>query len=194
MTRFVWCLPRLGVSLAALIGAGTVHGQDNQPSSSAQHAVDPASVPMPNLAFTADAEIERNYFKYFFFHRVDTDFAAAYSDLQECDGLARGLTFGRDGGASAAGAFIGGGVPGLLGAVIGDAVFGSSERRRQRRVNMRTCMGYKGYTTFGLPRNLWSEFNFDEGNSGLSNSRRQEFLRLQARAATGPRPTIGEMR
>ena len=193
-------VPLGGIVLAAaLLGAGAAQAQVRTPPPPvAAAAIDPASVPMPNLAFTPDAEAERNYFKYFFFHRADTDFAAAYSDIQECDGYARGLAY-RAGGntympvpATMAGA-VGGAIGGAIGNAMADAIFGSGERRMQRRVIMRTCMGFKGYTAFGIAKNLWEEFNFDEGNSSLPEERRHEFLRMQARAATGPRPQVGEI-
>jgi hypothetical protein len=149
---------------------------------------------MPKLAFTADAEIERNYFKYFFFHREGTDFATAYADLQECDGYAQGLAY-RMGYTPVHGVgLLPGLAGGLIGSAISDAIFGSAQRRQQRRIIMRTCMGYKDYKTFGLPKNLWTEFNFSEGNSSPPEDRRQEMLRMQARAASGPRPQLGEMK
>ncbi len=194
-------VPLRGIALAAvLLAAGTAHAQVRTPPPRVAAAtIDPTSVPMPNLAFTPDAEAERNYFKYFFFHRADTDFATAYSDIQECDGYARGLAY-RAGGSNyyapvpmtMVGA-VGGAIGGAIGNAMADAIFGSAERRMQRRAVMRTCMGFKGYTAFGLAKNVWEEFNFDEGNSSLAEDRRQELLRMQARAATGPRPTVGEM-
>jgi hypothetical protein len=188
-------MPRAGILLLALCAAGQAAAQSPAPAAPKAAAVDPASVPMPKLAFAPDAEIERNYFKYFFFHREETDFATAYADLQECDGYARGLSHRASGGAVPypyAGT-IGGAVGGVIGSVVADAVFGSSQRRMQRRVIMRTCMGFKEYKTYGLPKDLWGEFHFDEGNSGLPEERRDEFLRMQARAASGPRPQTGEM-
>ena len=193
MTRW---MPRAGMVLLALCGAGQAAAQTASANArAATTAIDADSVPMPKLAFTADAEIERNYFKYFFFHRENTDFATAYADLQECDGYAQGISHRASGVAVPypyAGT-IGGAVGGVIGNVIADAVFGSSERRMQRRVIMRTCMGFKEYKTYGLPKDLWGEFNFDEGNKTVADARRQELLRMQARAASGPRPQIGEM-
>jgi hypothetical protein len=189
-------MPRAGIALLALCAGGQAVAQTAPPlAPKAAVAIDPASVPMPKLAFTPDAEIERNYFKYFFFHRDDTDFATAYADLQECDGYARGLSHRIGAGPVPypyAGT-IGGAVGGVLGSLIADAIVGSSERRMQRRVIMRTCMGFKEYKSYGLPKDLWSEFNFDEGNKAVEDARREELLRMQARAASGPRPQIGEM-
>jgi hypothetical protein len=193
--RRVW-VPLGGIAVAgALIASSSAQAQVRTPPAPVSAAaIDPASVTMPNLAFTPDAEAERNYFKYFFFHRADTDFASAYADLQECDGYARGLAYR----AGYTHAYTGMGllpsaIGGAIGSAMADAIFGSAERRMQRRAVMRTCMGFKGYTAFGLAKNVWEAFNFDEGNSSLPEERRQELLRMQARAATGPRPTIGEM-
>jgi hypothetical protein len=179
--------------------AATGHAATPAAAPAPEAAIDPATVPMPNLTFTPDAEVVRNYGKYFFFHREGTDFATAYADLRECDGYARGLAF-RVGGASympvpagLAGG-IGAGIGGAVGSALADAIFGSAERRLQRRIIMRTCMGYKAYSTFGLPRDQWLLFNFDEGNKSPPEEVRQHMLLRQARAASGPRPQIGEMR
>ncbi len=200
-------LPLAGIAALCALGAPAAAQQLDSAAPSkagtglaaAGNSVDPATVPMPNLSFTPDAEIERNYFKYFFFQRTETDFDTAYADLQECDGYARGLAYRAGGGpsyiptpASLAGA-LGGAVGGLIGSALSDAIYGSAERRRLRRVNLRTCMGYKGYQAFGLPRNLWREFNFDEGNRAMPDDERQRYLRIQARVASGPRPQMGEM-
>ncbi len=158
---------------------------------------------MPVLAFQPTEEDVSNFDKYFFFHREGADFATAYADLQECDGYARGLSFRTDPGpnpflnpglvpqtlAGAAGGVIGG----MIGNALADAIYGSAERRRQRRINMRTCMGFKGYRTYGLSKSLWEEFNFEEGNATVEEARRQRLLQMQARAASGPAPTVGEI-
>jgi len=185
-----------GVGLAALGCAQPLHAETSVPAAAAAPAsVDPAGVPMPSLAFRPNAEDVRNYDKYFYFHRADTDFATAYSDLQECDGYARGLSYRAGGGPVPypyAGT-IGGAVGGLIGSVLVDAIWGSAERRRLRRLNMRTCMSFKGYSTYGLRKSLWQEFNFDEGNTQVPEDRRQRLLQMQARVASGPTPQVGEM-
>ncbi len=162
--------------------------------------VDPATIPMPDLAFTPNAGHERDYDKYFYFHRPETDFATAYGDLQECDNYARGLP--RRGLPYADAPYpYQGTMAGAVGGALGNAIAGaianasfSAERRRQRRVIMRTCMRFKGYQAFGLPKSLWENFNFEEGNRRVEEDERQRLLRLQARVASGPRPTIGELR
>ena len=184
------------VVAAALCTAPPALGQS---SGSAASAVDPSTIEMPNLSFVPDEEDIRNYDKYFYFHRADTDLAAAYADLQECDGYARGLSH-RAGGAGVpyyapmtlAGA-MGGAIGSAIGSAMADAIWGSAERRRQRRLNMRTCMTFKGYRTFGLRKALWEEFNFDEGNARIEEPRRQRLLQIQARVAAGPTPQVGEM-
>jgi hypothetical protein len=157
--------------------------------------IDPATIPLPDLAFVPDAAAESNYDKYFYFHRADTDFATAYADLQECDGYARGLSFrvGNSPLTSMYAGTLGGALGGVIGNAIADAVFGSAERRRLRRVNMSTCMTFKEYGVFGLPKSLWETFNFEEGNVTIAEGRRQEMLRIQARVASGPAPRLGEI-
>ncbi|HEX8194336.1 MAG TPA: hypothetical protein VF552_15695 [Allosphingosinicella sp.] len=163
--------------------------------------VDPASIPMPELAFQPTPEIASNYGKYHFFHRAGTDFDAAYADILECDGYSRGFTNSPSTGdarvpAPYAGT-LAGGIGGVLGASIAsgiaDAIWGSSERRRLRRVNMRTCMEFKGYRAYGLPERLWDQFNFTEGMTAVDAPRRARLLQIQARVASGPTPTVGEL-
>ena len=153
-------------------------------------AVDPAAVMMPELAFTADPKFEKDFDKYYYFHRVDTDFDTALADLRDCDNLSRGL----------ASPFGGLDVPypyalnpsGLIGGAIANvmvaAIVGSAQVRATRRINMRRCMFYKGYDRFGLPKDMWQEFNFEEGFKELEETRRQGFLMQQAKVASGPRP------
>lgn len=156
--------------------------------------IDPATIPMPDLTFTSTPQIEENFDKYFFFNRADTDFMTAYEDLRECDGYARGLAFRS--------AYVPYYAPGLLPSAIGgavatvvaDMVFGSAERRKQRRINMLTCMRFKEYRVFGLPENLWERFNFEEGTRRVPEDERQRLLQIQARVASGPAPTVGEVR
>jgi hypothetical protein len=190
--------PLCGMVLAAtLCGALPSRAQDSPAAAPAGPLViDPETIPMPNLAFTPTPEIEGNYDKYYVFNRADTDFATAYADLQECDGYARGLSHRNYGGAVPypyAGT-IGGVIGGAIGSAMADAIYGSAERRRQRRINMQACMGFKEYRVFGLPKSLWQEFNFEEGNRRVPEERRQQLLQIQARVASGPAPAVGEVR
>ena len=189
-------MPCRGIGLvSALLAAQPALAQQALIEPAAALAPDPASVPMPNLAFTPTDEDVRNYEKYFYFHREGNDFGTAYADLQECDAYARGLAFRSSGAvpyvpvAGVLPAAIGG----AIGSAVADAVFGSAERRRLRRVTIRTCMGFKGYRTYGLSKALWEEFNFDEGLSQVPEDRRQRLLQMQARAASGPAPAVGEI-
>ena len=171
------------------------------PARAQEAAIDPATIPLPNLAFTPNEGTIRNYDKYFYFHRDDTDFATALADLRECDGYARDISY-RNSGAYAetpypyAGTMsgaIGGALGNALAASIADATAGAAQRRRMRRINMRTCMSFKGYNTYGLPRSLWQNLSFEEGNARIPESRRQHLLEVQARVASGPRPSVGLM-
>ena len=188
-------VPLCGIGL--VLAAAWAAPASAQPSAvaGAPGEIDPASIPLPVLTFEPDDEAERNYHKYFYFHRAETDFATAYADLRECDGYARGFAY--DAGNNAVPypyAFtIAGAIGGAIGNVMADAIFGSAERRRLRRVNMRTCMTFKGYGTYGLPKALWEEFNFEEGNRTVAEEERQRLLQLQARVASGPVPQVGEM-
>jgi hypothetical protein len=169
------------------------------PSPPQPAAVDPATIEVPDLTFRADADAEKSYDKYFFFHRDDTDFATAYADILECDGYARGLSYRAGSGpvynpyAGTLGGALGGAIGGAIGSALADAIYGSAERRRLRRSIMRTCMGFKDNRAYGLPRDVWERFNFEEGLSHVEPGRRQHLLQVQAKVASGPRPRIGEI-
>jgi hypothetical protein len=86
-----------------------------------------------------------------------------------------------------------GAVGGAVGSVVADAIFGSAQRRQARRTNLRTCMGYKGYRRYGLPKNLWTKFNFEEGMGDVPDDQRQKFLQMQAKAAVAGQPQGEEL-
>ena len=185
----------------SLAFAGAANAQRTPPlaprpaPTAAPAPIDPATIAMPDLAFTPTPDAIADFDKYYIFNRADTEFAAAYADLQECDAYARGLVFRMEGGAVPypyAGTMAGA-IGGAIANVAIDAVFGSAERRKQRRMIMRTCMTYKGYRTFGLPKSIWETFNFEEGLSQVDEQRRQRMLQVQARVASGPAPTVGEV-
>lgn len=151
------------------------------------------AVAMPNLAYTADPAIAADFDKYFYFHREGTDFSKAYADITECDSLASGINFYMGANDAilqnsimqygAAGA-----VGGVLGSLMADAIFGSAERRRIKRINLRNCMFYKGYDRYGLEKELWQAFHFEEGLSRENAKDREAALLKQARVASGPKP------
>jgi hypothetical protein len=147
---------------------------------------DMAGVTMPVLAFTSDGTEAADFDKYYVFRRSETDFATAYADIAECDGYARGLQSGI-GYMQTPYPYAGtmaGAVGGAIGSAMAMMIFGSAEKRRMRRVNMRTCMHFKGYQRYGLPKNLWDKFNFEEGLSGVSEEKRQAYLKQQAMVAS----------
>jgi len=152
----------------------------------------------PRLDFTPTAEAEASFDKYFFFHRAGTSFEEAYADIRECDALASGSSIYMGGDSSSmAGAVAQYGMAGALGGAIGgaiaDAIFGSAARRDQRRTNLRNCMSFKGYQRYGLSRDLWTAFNFEEGNGRKREPVRLNALALQALVASGPKPAGKEL-
>ena len=145
---------------------------------------------MPPLAFTPTPEIGGNFDKYYYFHRTDTDFSTAFADISECDGYASGLSSGM---AAATVPYpyagtMAGAVGGAIGNAMAQAIFGSAEKRRLRRLNMRRCMNFKGYARHGLPKDLWQAFNFEEGLSGVEVETRLKLLKQQALVASSGRP------
>jgi hypothetical protein len=155
------------------------------------------SIEMPELAFEERQSDIDNYEKYYYFHRTETDFETALADIRECDAHARGLFRGNSsvdmGPAMIQYGVLGGAVGGILGAAIGDAIYGSAEIRRKRRINMRRCMFFKGYSRYGLEKDLWKEFNFEEGSTTVLEEDRQMMLAQQALVASGPQPQAEEL-
>ena len=195
-------MPLCGIGLAAALpGAADAQRRSPPPAGivalpdAASLAIDPETIPLPDLRFEPTPEIERNYGSNFYFHREDADFTSAYADILECDGYSRGFTYNAGTGDVPyphAGT-LAGGIGGMVGNALVDAIWGSAERRRLRRTNMRTCMTFKGYRTYGLPGRLWEQFNFEEGLRRVEPARRARLLQIQARVASGPRPLVGEI-
>ena len=160
---------------------------------------DPSTLTMPALDFTATAADEGDFNKFFYFHRDNTSFEEAYSDIRECDALASGssIYLGGNSGATAAAmthyGVLPGAIGGAIGSVVADAIFGSAARREQRRVNLRNCMGFKQYQRYGLRRELWTAFNFEEGLGRKKEPVRLQALALQALVASGPKPHAKEL-
>ena len=185
-----------GLIASLALVASAAGAQDAKPKVDPMTVVpDPATVAMPKLDFASTPLIEADFDKYYFFNRANTSFEEALADLRDCDGFARGLSSGYKYQeapypytytmAGAAG--------GVIANVMIAAIFGSAEKRRLRRVNMRRCMGYRGYDRFGLEKDLWQEFNFEEGFSAEGEDKRQAMLAQQAKVASGPRPAGKEL-
>jgi hypothetical protein len=147
----------------------------------------------PDLKFTETPADVDTYDKYFFFHRDNTSFDEAYADIKECDALTSGIRY--YGGGSGAvyspyGGTLGGAIGGAIGSAMADAIFGSAERRRIRRVNMRSCMGFKEYSRYGMERERWQVFHFEEGMGTVKGEKRENYLLKQAKVASGPKPEL----
>jgi hypothetical protein len=160
---------------------------------------DPATLTRPVMEFTATPEIAADFDKFFYFHRDDTPFVEAYGDVRECDALASGsnIYMGADSSSMASAMTtygpMAGAVGGVIGSAIADAIFGSAARRQQRRINLRNCMGFKGYQRYGLAEKQWKDFNFEEGHGRKKEGERDDALELQALVAAGPKPTAKEL-
>ena len=180
---------KIGLALAVLAASLSASAQTTPDPMTA--VPDPASVVMPDLAFTATAEDKGTFDKYYYFHRADTRFTEALADLRECDGYASGLTSGyryQDAPYPYSGTMAGA-AGGIIANALMAAIFIPAEKRRVRRINMRRCMGYKEYARFGLSKDLWQKFNFEEGFSGEAEERRQAMIAQQAKVASSSVPT-----
>ncbi len=149
-----------------------------------------SAVTQPELEFAPTAEITGTYDKYFYFHRADTSFDEAFADVNECDAYASGFRFHMGGGAVPypyAGT-LAGAAGGAIGSLVADAIFGSAARRQMRRTNIRKCMGFKGYQRYGLEKELWQKFHFEEGHGAVKGDKRRNYLLMQAKVASGAQP------
>jgi hypothetical protein len=153
---------------------------------------DPATIAVPDLAFAMNPELAGEFDRYFYFVREDTGFATALADLRECDGYARGLVYLRSGFdpsvyqpmPTTLPAAVGTAIGTALAGAIDKAVFGPAQRRRMRRANMRTCMHFKGYHRYGLPRAVWEQINSEDPGEVDG----EKLLLKQAKIASGPKP------
>ncbi len=154
-----------------------------------------AAIEMPELEFEYGKVKPKDFEKYFYFHRPDTSFDQAYADVSECDSLGSGINIysgANDAAIASAVAQYGvlaGAIGGAIGSLMADAIFGSAERRKLKRINIRTCMFYKGYDRYGLKKSLWQEFHFEEGLSRENADKREAALLRQALVASSAQPT-----
>lgn len=197
-------MPRLmgWLILPLAVAAIPARGAEAPPaavSDAATDVSDSSRLAMPALAFTPTPADALDYDKYFYFHREDTSFAVAYADVKECDALSSGISVYRGAGSAAISAAMtqygygAGAIGGAIGGAIADAIFGSAERRKARRTNLRNCMNFKGYQRYGLNRDLWVKFNFEEGMGRKSDQVREYAMQQQALAASGPKPASKEL-
>ncbi|WP_144037843.1 hypothetical protein [Sphingopyxis sp. KK2] len=152
-----------------------------------------AGIAMPDTAFDATPADIETYDKYFYFHREGTDFDTAYNDINECDAVSSGINFYAGGDSYMANYYatqygLAGVAGGAIAYALVDAIAGSAERRRVRRINMRNCMGFKGYDRYGLEKERWQAFHFEEGFGRVNDGKREEYLMKQARVASGAKP------
>lgn len=187
----------LGAASLVMLPISAAHAQaiKTEPPMQEFTAEEIAAIPMPAITFDTASVDERDYEKYFIFHRDETSFDVAYADITECDALGSGINYymGADSGSLASAmtqyGVVAGAVGGAIASVAMDAIFGSAERRKAKRINIRNCMFYKGYDRYGLEKDLWQEFHFEEGNSREEAESREAKLKMQARVASGPKPT-----
>lgn len=187
-------LSRLALLFLPLAGVAQAQAIKNEPPMREFSEEEIAAIEMPQLVFEETDKIRGDYEKYFYFHREGNSFNQAFADVSECDALSSGLSYYN--GISSAqmtqhmmqyGA-LAGGIGGAIGSVMADAIFGSAERRKQRRLNLRNCMFYKGYDRYGLDKDLWQTFNFEEGLTRENAKDREKAILMQAKVAAGPKP------
>ncbi|MES1973201.1 MAG: hypothetical protein V4472_12135 [Pseudomonadota bacterium] len=182
---------RLAMVIALLLTSGAAHAQAIKAEPPVRHFTpeEVSKVTMPDLAFVETPADVQTYDKYFFFHRDDTSFDEAYADIKECDALASGIRYYGGQNNLYTGQYgLGGAIGGAIGNLLADAIFGSAERRKIRRANLRNCMSYKEYQRYGVSGQQWKAFNFEEGNGRKKEAEREADLLQQARVASGPKP------
>lgn len=171
--------------LAAVLAAAAICAQPAL-AADAPAVPDPAKLELPDIGAPTTAEDEADFDKYFYFHRAGTSFEQAMADIGECDGYARGLSspYGYQDVPYPYAGTLAGAAGGAIGNLMVAMIFGSAELRKARRTNMRRCMNYKGYDRYGLNKDVWQEFHFEEGLSSVKEEERQLKLAKQAKAAS----------
>ena len=181
-----------GAALAAALsiaGAGTAFAQETEAEMRSFTAEEIEAIAIPATSFDYEKANAADFDKYYYFHREDTSFDQAFADITECDDLSSGLASYKG---EMENTFYNQQMYGALSpfaVMLSDAIHGSAARREMRRVNMRNCMGYKGYQRYGIEKDLWKEFNFEEGGGREDEDVRNAALLAQARVASGPTPT-----
>lgn len=157
-------------------------------------APDPAEVIKPSIEFEETRRAQSKFNQYFYFHRADTDFTTALTDVRECDLRARGLwqadlVYGlpKERAVDPSDTFLAG-IAGPMVSGLVAAIAAPSEARRERRFGLRRCMSFKGYGRYGLTQALFEEFNFEATDSDLTEVERQAMLAQQALVASGEQP------
>ena len=176
--------------LAAFTAVLTLCAQSALAAAAPPRVPDPAILQLPDVSGTTNASDESDFDKYFYFYRVDTTFEQALADIRECDGYARGLAspYGYQETPYPYAGTLAGAAGGIIGNLLVAAIFGSAELRKARRTNMRRCMNYKGYDRYGLNKDVWQQFNFEEGLRHVDEDQRQLMLAKQAKAASMVKP------
>lgn len=149
-----------------------------------------SAIEYPDLQFKETEADIKVYDKYFLFHRPDTSFDVAFGDINECDALARGAGYYSTSVSyySPQAGVLGSAAGSVIGSLVADAIFGSAERRQVRRVNLRNCMAFKGYDRYGLEKERWQNFHFEEGFGEANEDKRREYFMIQAKVGSGPKP------
>jgi hypothetical protein len=170
--------------LVAALGlmSGTCQAQEALP--------EPASISVPDVA-TSDPKVLAQGHKFFFFHRADTSFADAVSDIATC------RSFMRRGELRPLSKFIPWEEPasraaqravspyGLVGAVISSIITPKLDRGADNNI-LRRCMEPRGYQRFPVAEAIWNDMNGEKDE--------QRNILMQAKLASGPEPSTPAVR
>ncbi len=161
---------------------------------------DPATINVPDVG-TIDPKVQSEGYKFFYFHNPDITFADAVADIAEC------RSFLSKGAPPRVPGFIAWTEPvkrkvvtgpGLINAAYGPLGIGLSigfnaaltaiimpkMERGLRNNKLRRCMEPRGYARYPLPEASWQVLN--EGDE-------TKLILIQAKLATGPKPTTGKV-
>lgn len=156
---------------------------------------DPATIAVPDVTPSANPQVRKDGYKFYYFHNPEVSFAEAWQDLKDCRGYL--VTAGpapvpgfipwdeahrretRAGSPMAFGvtpleSIVSVGVTSAMAAIILPKM-----ERGQRSNKMRRCMGTRGYVRYAIP-----EAAFDKLNDGQEDA----LLLMQAKLASGPKP------
>ena len=147
---------------------------------------DPGAIPIPDLSGGRDPAVVSNGWKYFYYWRADTSFAAAFADFSECyrfmpvANSSPGVPMFAPWEDKPATEIVTRGIQpyGLVGAVIGEIVAGPLVRRAHQS-RLRRCMEPRGYQRYPLQERRWEQ---------LTDNFSPASIAMQAKAASGPAP------
>lgn len=185
-------MTRLSIKRASFVALASLLSMPITTAALAQEALpDVATIALPDVSIDGNPKAAKEGYKFFFFQNPDVSFAEAYADLVECRSF---LVVGPLSGVPGFRPWV---EPvrreirpnysnpyGIVGTAL-NAIIAPKIERGSRNNRMRRCMEPRGYKRFALPEAAWEQINKGDEKA---------ILLMQAKLASGPTPTAGEVR